>query len=157
MDVKYINPFLEGLVNVLGNFGITGVKRGSILKKDNMHVDMEITVVIGLVGVIRGNIAYSFSKDTAMGIASKMMMGAPVYDFDDIARSAIGELANMITGVASGIISGIINEKGGNYESTAPSIITGRDIYFIISSVPAIAIGMDTQYGRIEVNIGLEI
>jgi len=154
MDVKYINPFLEAVVSVLGNFGISDVKRSSIQKKETMHVDLDITSVIGLVGRVRGNIAYSLSEATALGIVSKMM-NIPVKVFDDISRSAIGELANMITGTASGVIAGLTAQKG-LIESTAPSIIMGKDIYFMISSVPAIAVTMDTPAGRIEVNIGLE-
>lgn len=157
MDVKFINPFLDALVSVLGSFGVTDIKRGSIQKKENMHVNMDITSLIGLVGGVRGNIAYSFSQDTARQIVSKMMMGAPVIEFDEVSRSAIGELANIITGTASGIISGMMSEKGTVVDTTPPSIIFGRDIYFMISSVPTIAIGMDTQFGKIEVNIGLEI
>jgi chemotaxis protein CheX len=157
MDVKYINPFLDALVSVLGSFGVGDIKRGSIQKKENMHVNMDITSLIGLVGGVRGNIAYSFSQETARQIVSKMMMGAPVIEFDEISRSAIGELANIITGTASGILSGMMSEKGTVVDTTPPSIIFGRDIYFMISSVPTIAIGMDTQFGKIEINIGLEI
>ena len=112
MDVKYINPFLEALVSVLGSFGVTDIRRGSIQKKENMHVNMDITSLIGLVGGVRGNIAYSFSQDTARQTVSKMMMGATVTEFDAIARSAIGELANIVTGTASGILSGMLSEKG---------------------------------------------
>lgn len=157
MDARYINAFLEALVSVLGNFGVTDVKKGSIIKKENMHVDMDITSVIGLVGDVRGNIAYSLSRDTAKMIVSKMMLGAPVMEFDEYARSAIGEMANMITGTASIAISGMTADKVTVIDTTPPSVISGSDIYFIISSVPTIAVGMDTQFGRIEVNIGLEM
>lgn len=157
MDVKYINPFLEALISVLGSFGVTDIRRESIQTKENMHVNMDITSLIGLVGGIRGNIAYSFSQDTARQIVSKMMMGAPVGEFDAVARSAIGELANIVTGTASGILSGMLSEKGTVVDTTPPSIIFGRDIFFMISSVPTIAIGMNTQFGKIEVNIGLEV
>lgn len=157
MDVKYINPFLEALISVLGSFGVTDIRRGSIVKKESMHVNMDITSLIGLVGGIRGNIAYSFSQDTARQIVSKMMMGIPVEEFDAVSRSAIGELANIVTGTASGILSGMLSEKGTVVDTTPPSIIFGRDIFFMISSVPTIAIGMDTEFGKIEVNIGLEM
>lgn len=157
MDARYINAFLDALVSVLNNFGITGVKKGSIIKKENMHVDMDITSVIGIVGDVRGNVAYSLSQDTAKMIVSKMMMGMPVPEFNEMARSAIGEMANMITGTASSAISGMASEKKAVVDTTPPSVIFGQDVYFIISSVPTIAVGMDTQFGRIEVNIGLEM
>lgn len=157
MDVKYINPFLEALISVLGSFGVTEVKKAGIQKKENMYVNMDITALIGLVGGVRGNVAYSFSMETAGQLVSAMMKGAPVREFDEIARSAVGELANIITGTASGIISGMLDKKDTLVDTTPPSVIFGREIYFIISSVPTIAVSLDTRFGRIEVNIGLEM
>lgn len=153
MDIKYINPFLEGVKNVIANFGVTDIKRGNIQKKDDMHVDMDITSVIGIVGNIRGNVAYSFSQDTAKKLVSAMMMGAPVTEMDMIARSAIGELCNMISGTASSMLA----QNGIITDITPPSIIFGRDIYFIISSVQTIAVDLETGIGKIQLNLGLEV
>lgn len=153
MDVKYINPFLVSVKKILESYNITDVKRGNIKKKENMHVDMDITSVVGLIGGVRGNVAYSLSQQTAIQIVSAMMMGMPVTEFDAIGRSAIGELANMISGTATGILS----QEGAIVDITPPSIIFGKDIYFIISSVETITVDMDTPYGRIEINIGLEV
>lgn len=153
MDIKYINPFLEALKGVFESFGMGDMQRGAVQKKDIMQVDMDITSIIGLVGDVRGNIAYSLSQETGKKIASAMMMGMPVEEFDMIARSAIGELANMITGRAAGILS----ETGIVTDLTPPSIVFGEDILFIISSVQTIAVDMNTQFGRIQINIGLEV
>ncbi|MFZ5985949.1 MAG: chemotaxis protein CheX [Bacillota bacterium] len=153
MEVKYINPFLTAVKNILESYSIEGIKRGNISKKDNMNVDLDITAVVGLIGGIRGNVAYSLSQETAKGIVSAMMMGAPVEEMDSLARSAIGELSNMITGTASGILA----QDGAMVDITPPSIIFGKEMYFIISSVETISVDMDTPYGKIEINIGLEI
>jgi len=153
VDVKYIAPFMDSLVKVLNDFGISDVKRGKILMKESMNVDMDITSVIGIIGDIRGNIAYSLSADTARHIISAMMMGAPVPEINAIGRSAIGELSNMITGAASSQFS----TTGIKANITPPSIVFGKDIYFVISSVQTIAINMETPFGSIEINIGLEI
>lgn len=153
MKVEYINPFLESMKNILEQFGVKDIKRGKIQKKENMNVNLNITSVIGVVGEIRGNISYSFSKDTAKKIASTMMMGMPVETLDDMARSAIGELANMITGNAATMLA----SKEISFDITPPSIIFGENIYMIISSVGALAIDIETDVGNIEVNIGLEI
>ncbi|MCX7747658.1 MAG: chemotaxis protein CheX [Clostridia bacterium] len=153
MDVKYINPFLEAVKIILGEFGIQDIRRGNIVKKESMHVDMDITSVIGLIGDVRGNIAYSLSQETAKAITSAMMMGMPVTQMDALARSAIGELTNMITGRALGIL----NSTNLFIDITPPSIIFGNDIYFIISSVQTITVDMLTPMGKIEINIGLEV
>lgn len=153
MDVKYINPFLEAVTKILGDFGITEVKKGKIILKDTMRVDMDITSIVGIVGAIRGNVGYSLSEETAKKIVSAMMMGMPVEELGSIGRSAIAELSNMFTGTASAIIS----NAGDVLDITPPSIIFGKEIYFIISSIQTVSILMETPIGNIEVNIGLEV
>lgn len=153
MDVKYVNPFLEAIKRTLEQLDVIDFKRGNITKKDNMHVDMDITAVVGIVGDIRGNVAYSFSQETAKQIVSAMMMGATVTTLDSLARSAIGELSNMITGASASLFSGM----GKIIDITPPSIIFGKDIYFVISSVQTISVDIETRVGKIQVNIGLEV
>ncbi len=153
MDVKYILPFLESVKSVLEQFGVENIKRGQLAKKDIMHVNQDITAVVGVVGHIRGNIAYSMSEDTARRIVSAMMMGMPVEQLDEMGRSAIGEFANMVTGNASILFS----NSGLEVDVTPPSIIFGKDMYFIISTVQTIKIDMETSLGKIEIYIGLEI
>ncbi|MGE5582302.1 MAG: chemotaxis protein CheX [Bacillota bacterium] len=149
MDAASINPFLESLVKVLEGFGIKNSKIGQLEKKERMQVTFDVTAVIGLVGDIKGNVAYSLSQATAMKIVSAMMPGFKVTEFDAMARSAVGELANMITGMASVSLS----TTGVNIDISPPSIIIGEDVYFIISPLQSLAVIMDTQAGRIEVNI----
>lgn len=153
MDVKYINPFLEAVAKILSSFGIQDVKRGKIILKDNMRVDLDITSVVGLIGGVRGNVAYSLSEETAKSIVSAMMMGMPVEELGALGRSAIAELSNMITGTATSILS----QDGALVDITPPSIIFGKEIYFLISSVQTISVDMVTVFGQIQVNIGLEV
>lgn len=153
IEDKYIDPFLTALVDILGSFNITDIKKGAIRKKENMHVEMDITSVVGLTGSIKGNVAYSLSQDTAKGIVSAMMMGMEINELDDLSRSAIGEMANMVTGTASSLLA-----KGESpVDITPPSIIFGEDMYFIISPVETIAVEMETSCGKIEINIGIEV
>ena len=88
MDIKYILPFLEALKGVLEQFGAVDIRRGDMARNDLMYVDTDITAVVGMVGQVRGNIAYSMAEDTAKKIVSAMMMGMPVEDLDEMGRSA---------------------------------------------------------------------
>ena len=134
-------------------FGAADIKRGNMAKNELMHVDTDITAVVGMVGQVRGNIAYSMAEDTAKKIVSAMMMGMPVEELDAMGRSALGEFSNMVTGNASTLLS----NSGVQVDITPPSIIFGKDVYFIISSVETLKIEMESSLGKIEVNIGLEI
>lgn len=153
MDVSLLNPFIEGLISILGQFGVTDIKRVGISKKDSMMVEMDVTAVVGIAGEVKGNVGYSLNKDTALKIVSAMMMGMPVSELDSMGLSAVSEIANMITGTAMGLLS----SSAKQVMLTPPSIVVGSEIMFIISSVDTIEVLMDSSIGKIAVNIGLEI
>jgi chemotaxis protein CheX len=152
MNVTYISPFLEALIKVLEQFGISDMNIGNMEKKERMQVTLDVTAIVGLVGDIKGNVSYSLSQETAKKIISAMMPGMPIDEFDTMARSAIGELSNMTTGKASILLSNM----GVNIDISPPSIIVGEEIYFIISPVQSIAVNINTPAGLIEVNIEIE-
>jgi Predicted inhibitor of MCP methylation, homolog of CheC len=152
MNATYIHPFLDSLIKVLEQFGIFNADIGDMEKKERMQVTLDVTAVVGLVGDIKGNVAYSFSQETAKKLIASMMPGMAVEEFDTMARSAVGELSNMTTGKASIVLS----DMGVNIDISPPSIIVGEEIYFIISPVQSIAVNVNTPAGRIEVNIEVE-
>lgn len=155
MDIKYIAPFLDSVKGILGQFGVEKVTRGKITKKENMNVDKDTISIVGLVGDVKGNISYAFNEDTAKNIVSAMMMGMPVSELDEMARSAMSEFANMITGTAAGKLTEL--DDVDDVIPSPPSIIYGKDIYMIISPVETLSIELETDAGQIEVNIGLEM
>jgi chemotaxis protein CheX len=152
MNTAYINPFLEALIKVLEQFGIPNADIGDMEKKERTQVTLDVTAIVGLVGDIKGNVAYSLSQETAKNLISSMAPGMVIEEFDTMARSAIGELSNMTTGKASILLSNM----GVNIDISPPSIIVGEEIYFIISPVQSIAVNINTPVGRIEVNIEIE-
>lgn len=97
MDVNHINPFLESFNNVLPQLGLTDVRKIGVSVKGRFIESPGVIVIIGLIGDIKGNIIYGMSLEGAKKIASTMMMGMPVENFDELAQSAISELVNMLT------------------------------------------------------------
>lgn len=150
MDVNHVNPFLRAVELVLGQLGISDIKKGEIKVKDEMYVDRDITAFLGIVGEIKGNVSYSFDFQTAKKIVS-FMVGMPVAELREFERSALAELANMITGNAVGGLKGFTD-----LDITPPSVIMGHDIFFVIGTVPTLMISIETSVGVIEVNFGLE-
>ncbi len=150
MDANHVNPFLRAVELVLGQLGINDIKKGEIKVKDEMYVDRDITAFLGIVGDIKGNVSYSFDFQTAMKIVS-CMVGMAVTELREFERSALAELANMITGNAVGGLKGF-----RDLDITPPSVIMGHDIFFVIGTVPTLMISIETSVGVIEVNFGLE-
>jgi chemotaxis protein CheX len=152
MDVKCVTPFLEAVKYTLEQFGVKDIRRGSIQKKEALSVGKGISSVIGIVGGIKGNVAYSMAEDTAKNIISAMMMGMPVETIDDIGKSAIGELSNMITGHASVALA----DNGYIINITPPVIMLNEGAGNVISFIETLEVDLETSLGRVQVNIGIE-
>lgn len=93
------------------------------------------------------------SEDTAKNIASIMMMGVPVENFDAIAKSAISELSNMLTARASVYFEGM----GMAVQISPLTLIIGDNVTIMVSQVRTFAIEILTDVGLIELNIGIDI
>ncbi|BDU49630.1 chemotaxis protein CheX [Haliovirga abyssi] len=153
INVELINPFIKGTSNVLEQFGIIEIKKGKIVKKNRLDSKYPVTIVVGIVGELKGNITYNLSLETSKKLVSAMMMGMEVVEMDEMAKSALSELSNMITGNAASIFESM----GKVIDISPPTLITGKNIIAWISQVETIALELVMPIGIIELNIGLEI
>lgn len=153
MDVKMVTPFIEAIGLVLPQVGISKIERGKLGLKEKLVSTMDVTVLVGLTKGMRGNIAYSMSQQTAKQVASAMMMGMPVVEFDMLAQSAISELANMMAAKAAVGMEQI----GKVIDISPPTLIIGKNVTARVSQVQTLVVMMETEAGAIELNIGLEI
>ncbi|MEW6182071.1 MAG: chemotaxis protein CheX [Bacillota bacterium] len=151
MDVKMYMPFIEAFYQVLPQFGFSEVKRGNLRLSDRLTVTMQVTALIGLSKDVRGNVAYCMTEATAKNVASRMM-GMPVETFDEMARSAIAELSNILTSSAA-----ILYEKNSKIfmDISPPALITGDNVT-LMGQIKALTIEFFTDAGLIETNVGLE-
>lgn len=97
MDVNYINPIINSFMNVMPQLGLPNVERKSISLKGRFIESPGVVIIVGIIGDIKGNVIYAIGIEDAKKIASSMMMGMPVNEFDELAQSAISELTNMLT------------------------------------------------------------
>ena len=97
MVVNYINPIIESFKNVMPQLGLNHIKENDIKLKERLINSPGVMIIIGLMGDIKGNIIYGINEIDAKKIASVMMMGMPVEEFNELAQSAISELINMLT------------------------------------------------------------
>lgn len=151
MDVKYINPFIEAFFNIMPQIGFDEVEKlGVEMVKDISS--RGIIMNLGIVGDVKGNIAYITDIESAKKIASKMMMGAPVTELDDMAQSAISELSNMLTANASTNLSNI----GVNINISTPALIYGEEIRIKMNTDKILNIKLSIDEIPMDVNIAIE-
>ena len=105
MNVNYINPFLEAAIAIVKDACQVELKIGKPYAKMVELTEGTVVILIGVTGEMRGQVVLSIDEKKACEIASRMMMGMPVSELDDMAISAISELGNMIMGNAATVFS----------------------------------------------------
>jgi len=80
------------------------------------------------------------------------MMGAEIIEFDEMARSALGELGNIITGKAS--VS--LESAGYPIEISPPTLVMAENVRISSLKIPMIVVPLETECGEIDIYVGLE-
>ena len=121
IKVEQINPFLLSAKQVLQQVCQIDVRIGAISKDDRYINGEPLFIMLGVTGEITGQVLIVMDEAVAKDIASRMMMGMPVAQIDDMAKSALSELGNMIMGNAATILS----NNNILIDITPPTLITG--------------------------------
>ena len=73
MNVKFLNPFLEAIYEVLKTETGVEASKGELQLDKGPYTTDDITVIIALVGSVEGMVFYSLTEKTSIGLVSKMM------------------------------------------------------------------------------------
>lgn len=121
ISADLINPFLMAATSIMKDICQTDMSIGNPYVKKTEFEDETVAIMIGITGEMKGQVLMAFSYANALNVASRMMMGMPVTELDDMATSAISELGNMIMGNAATIFS----TKGIVIDITPPTVCQG--------------------------------
>lgn len=152
MKQEYINPFIESSINVITE--ITGLKPrlGKAYIKNVPYATTQLVVLIGLAGEIRGNVIISFNNKLACQIAS-IMICEDISELDEISKSAISELSNVIVGNAISIFS--LNNI--DIDITPPTVLTGDNMKLSPNQSTTICLPLQFEDGEmIEIDISFK-
>jgi chemotaxis protein CheX len=123
MNVEFVNPFLDAILNVLSTMATIEAKRGKPFLKRDKQARGEITGLIGLAGnQVKGSVAINFTAPAILMVASRML-GEEISKIDDTVKDLVGEITNMVTGGAKRDLG----EKGYRFDMAIPTTITGVD------------------------------
>ena len=152
MDAKLVNPFVDAFMTVLPQIGFQEPARAAMTVKDKMTQSLGVTIIVGFTKQIRGNVVYNMSEDTAKYIASTMMMGMPVENFDEMAQSAVSEMSNMLTANAATNLAAM----GLEVDISTPSLSVGADFQVKISNEKYLTVTMDVSGHPVEIDIAVQ-
>lgn len=151
INVDHINPFLLASSKILKEMCFIEPKVGKPYIKEPIFLDNTLIIIIGFTGKMKGQVMIAFENDIACDIASRMMM-MQVTVMDEISKSAISELGNMILGNAATIFS----TQGIAIDITPPTVGTGT-MSFTHTYARNICIPLEYEDGKtIEVNIAIK-
>lgn len=119
MKAEYINPFLESAKIVIEQVVQIRPSTGQLKLKDVKFVENYIWIQIGMNGQMNGDIVFGLSEQVALKMVSAMMGGFTVSEIDEMSKSAISELGNMISGNASTILY----NQGVRVDITPPKVL----------------------------------
>lgn len=149
MDVEYINPFLNGALEVLKTMASFQPLPGKpYVKKDDLaHGD--VSGIIGITGDAVGSLAISFSEMCICNIVGRML-GETFNSINNEVLDAVGELTNMISGVSRTQLE----KRGMSVFAAIPSVVFGANhtITHILKS-PSIVIPFTSPNGPFFVDV----
>jgi len=123
MNVDYINPVLDGIVNVMSTMANVQPKPGRPILKSDSTAKGDVTGLMSMVGSnTKGSIAITFSKPSILEIYFNML-GDTKDTIDEEILNLVGEITNMVTGKAKALLE----EKGYDIGMSLPTVISGKD------------------------------
>jgi len=146
IKAEHLNPFLLSAKQVLQQVCQVDVQFGPI-SKDDFYVNGEpLFIMLGITGEITGQVCVVMGMSTAKDVASRMMMGMPVNELDDMAKSALSELGNMMMGNAATLLS----NSNVLIDITPPTLLVGSAI---LSSTEMAVIKVPLLYNDYEIQL----
>lgn len=152
MKVDQVNAFIKASTEVLNNFVTNKFSVGKPYVRQNPFPTNEVVIMLGITGDIKGQAVLSLSEGLAKHVASGMMMGMPVDELDEMAKSALSELGNMIMGNSATLLF----NAGYHVDITPPSLLKGSRIEMSTSGMETICVPLISEDGEIEFDIGMK-
>ncbi|MCD6395965.1 MAG: chemotaxis protein CheX [Spirochaetaceae bacterium] len=153
INARFVNPFIQAGINVVQQIANIDVRRGHLSYKDQPEPSYGVCIIVGVYGFLKGQVVYSMKTEVAKRLVDKMLDGKSPEERKLLFLDTLGELANMITGNATALLS---ENKDHTLKITTPAIATGENLNIMLVPKPTLILGLYTQYGPIEISVALE-
>lgn len=151
MDIRYINPFLHGSIEVLKKMTAISIVPGKPYAKKHDIAPGDVSGIIGITGDAVGSLAISFSQTCICSIVTSML-GEFYSEVTKEVVDAVGEFTNMVSGAARSRLE----KEGMILYSAIPTVVFGKDhtVKHILNT-PSIVIPFMTPHGNFFVDVCL--
>jgi chemotaxis protein CheX len=152
LKAEFINPFVGAAYDVIKKVAGIEATKGELAVANSPIRGDEVNVVIGVTGDLTGQIIFCLSEATAQVFSSKMLMNLTTDSLNELAKSAICEMGNMILGNAVTALS----ERGYFCTLTPPALLIGKEVVVSTQVLKFLVIPLETKYGRLTINVALQ-
>jgi chemotaxis protein CheX len=150
MRAELNNTFIAAAGDVLASETGLRVLRGPLSLERDAYVTGDVTVLISLVGDIGGIVFFSMALDTAKAILSTIL-GQTFAELNELARSGIGELANVMAGQATNRLGAL----GCAAQVSVPTLVVGAGSRISTLDIDRLVAHLDTELGTIRLDLAL--
>ncbi len=149
--LELVAPFIEAAADVIKKELGETVGKGRIHRVRSPRTSGEVSALVAVTGGLSGIAVYSMSLEMARTIASAMI-GEPVAEFDEMAQSAIAELANVVTGQA-----GIRLERNGyRTDMSPPALLVGAGSTIATFDLSRLVVPLVLSGGQFNIDIAVK-
>ena len=149
MKVEYVNAFIKATSQVFKTIANIDVTVGKPYIKKSPFEANNLVILVGITGEIQGQAVIGLSEDTAKQMASAMMMGMPVDALDEMSKSALQELGNMIMGNSATLLF----NDGCVVDITPPTLMIGDHIEISTGNMKTLTVPLQSHIGEVLLNI----
>ncbi len=112
----------------------------------------DVVVIVSFTGMVKGHVLLGMSRPTACAVAATLLMEEPA-EFDDMTRSAVAEVANIVAGGCATSL----HQEGYEAAITVPSVITGEQVEVSWPNLFVIETSIVLPAGEVELAVGLQV
>lgn len=122
MNVNFINPFLQSLLNVISTMASMDLAPGKPQIKNDNLAKGDVSGLIGMVGPqTKGSLSITFEQTLVLQIMQNMLGENPGKINEEV-TDLVGEITNMVTGGAKNLLG----QKGYEFEMATPMVVSGK-------------------------------
>jgi len=151
MRAEYANPFITAAITTFQKELKVKLNRNAINVKEAPVPSKQVSIIIGVTGMVKVQVVYSMDDNVAFAVAKAMLPDKLPAELRKLTNSAVSELANIITGQASIILAG----ESQKIEITPPAVICGGASSIDFLSLQTICLSFLSEIGSLEINIAL--
>ncbi len=148
MREENVEKFFDTADRVFGNMIKVDTKKKEMKQKEKNFFAKKVTATIGVTGDYEGFIHFSMDKDTTIQAVRKMT-GMEVEDLTEFSNSAVGEIANIISG-------NFITDLKYDCDITPPSIAVGDNMNISTDQGSFWVLPLSTDIGTLEIYLLLK-